>query len=184
MSLATLQPKTQQALNALVEKFNNKKDWLITEFTTLYKLDPAVTPEHVLVGLKGKQNVGTAYAAWYVFKSGITADKLNITFIHDNYSEIDVKSNSDEMSAELARVKASRVAEAQRLADLEAQQGTAFLEAVNDLTDAARKALKVRMVASSGNTAAVMALSAIVAQLRQQYSAVVELTPAPEKVSL
>ena len=184
MSTPTLDAAALSAVSSVVDKFNNKKATAISEFTTLYSKHASVTPEHILAsGLKGKQNAGTAFAAWYVHKSGIAIDKLNITFIANNYSEIDVKSDSDAMSAELKRVSDDVKAAEKRLADSEANKGIAFNDAIKAVISTIEKAKDVIIKPSQANDAVVMTLMAEAQLLRDKYLAVVEATkPATEKV--
>mgnify|MGYP006268640707 FL=1 len=184
MSTPTLDAAALSAVSSVVDKFNNKKATAISEFTTLYSKHASVTPEHILAsGLKGKQNAGTAFAAWYVHKSGITIDKLNITFIANNYSEIDVKSDSDAMSAELKRVSDDVKASDKRKADEEANIGVAFNTAVKSAISAIEKVRDVLIVPSNPNSVAIMSLMAEAELLRDKYRAVVKAAePATEKV--
>lgn len=182
MSTATLAPASQALVNKVVDDFNNKKEWLISQLVDVYKKDAAITPEHFLLGLKGKQNIGTAYAAWYVHKSGISADKLNITFIANNYDSIKVQTSVTLMEAELKRVSNERDAVDNAIADKELTEGKTFGEAVAAADKALAKAMGTLAVATKPNTAAVMALQAKMVAFVELYQKVSELsTPSKEK---
>ena len=169
MSLATLNDGTQARLNALCERFNNKKGWHISEIVAEYVADSSVTPEHLLVGLKGKQNVGTAYAAWYVHKSGVDAKSMNITFIANNYSSIQVKQTPEEMRAELARVSSLAIDEAKSLAMADALAGTAIVSQLEALSNQFDKVAKTVIVPTPASDALVMALKVKFENLLTQY---------------
>jgi hypothetical protein len=171
MSLAKLTDSTQARITALCDRFNDKKGWHISEIVTEYVADPAVTPEHLLVGLKGKQNVGTAYAAWYVHKSGVDAKAMNITFIANNYSAIQVQSTPEAMSAELARVSAVAIDLKKSLDMADALAGTAIVNAFSSISDEFDKAAKTIVVPSDAATALVMTLRVKMANLEALYQA-------------
>lgn len=171
MSLAQLTPSTQARLDALCVRFNGKKAWLISEIVTEYAADAAVTPEHLLVGLKGNQNIGTAYAAWYVHKSGVDANAMNITFIANNYSSIQVQDTPDKMNAELARVSALAIDLKKSLAMADALAGTAIVGQLEALSDQFDKVAKTIIVPSSASHALVMTLSVKMAKLEALYQA-------------
>ena len=171
MSLAKLTDSTQARINALCDRFNDKKGWHISEIVAEYVADPAVTPEHLLVGLKGKQNVGTAYAAWYVHKSGVDAKAMNITFIANNYSSIQVQTTPEAMSAELARVSAVAIDLKKSLAMADALAGTAIVSAYTSLNEEFDKAAKTIVVPSDAATALVMTLRVKMANLEALYKA-------------
>jgi hypothetical protein len=171
MSLAKLTDSTQARITALCDRFNDKKGWHISEIVTEYAADPAVTPEHLLVGLKGKQNVGTAYAAWYVHKSGVDAKAMNITFIANNYSAIQVQSTPEAMSAELARVSAVAIDLKKSLDMADALAGTAIVSAYSSISDEFDKAAKTIVVPSDAATALVMTLRVKMANLEALYKA-------------
>jgi len=180
MSLATLNDATQARLNALCSRFNDKKGWHISEIVAEYVADPAVTPEHILVGLKGKQNIGTAYAAWYVHKSGVDAKSMNITFIANNYSSIQVKNTPEEMRAELARVSSLAIDEAKSLAMADALAGTAIVAQLEALSDQFDKVAKTIIVPTPASDALVMALKVKFEKLLSQY----QLNQVQEKESI
>lgn len=171
MSLAKLTDSTQARINALCDRFNDKKGWHISEIVAEYVADPAVTPEHLLVGLKGKQNVGTAYAAWYVHKSGVDAKAMNITFIANNYSSIQVQTTPEAMSAELARVSAVAIDLKKSLDMADALAGTAIVNSLTSLSDEFDKAAKTIVVPSDAATALVMTLRVKMANLEAAYKA-------------
>lgn len=171
MSLAKLTDSTQARINALCDRFNDKKGWHISEIVAEYAADPLVTPEHLLVGLKGKQNVGTAYAAWYVHKSGVDAKAMNITFIANNYSSIQVQTTPEAMNAELARVSGLAIDLKKSLAFADAMAGTAIVNAYQALSDEFDKAAKTIIVPSDASNALVMTLRVKMANLEAAYKA-------------
>jgi hypothetical protein len=171
MSLAKLTDSTQARINALCDRFNDKKGWHISEIVAEYVADPAVTPEHLLVGLKGKQNIGTAYAAWYVHKSGVDAKAMNITFIANNYSSIQVQTTPEAMSAELSRVSAVAIDLKKSLAMADALAGTAIKNSLTSLSDEFDKVAKTIIVPSTEATALVMTLRVKMAKLEAAYKA-------------
>jgi hypothetical protein len=179
-ALAVLAAGTQDRINALCNRFNDKKGWHISEIIAEYVADPAVTPEHLLVGLKGKQNIGTAYAAWYVHKAseGLTPEEvkaliksMNITFIGNNYPSIQVQSTPAALGAELARVSALAIDEAKSLAMADALAGTAIVNAYSAISAEFDKAAKTISVPSPAATALVMTLRVKMANLEAQYKA-------------
>ena len=169
MSLTKLTQATQDRINALCDRFNDKKGWHISEIVAEYAADPQVTPEHLLVGLKGKQNVGTAYAAWYVHKSGVDAKAMNITFIANNYSSIQVQDTPEKMNAELSRVSALAIDEKKSLAMADALAGTAIVAQLEALSDQFDKVAKTIMVPSQASDALVMTLKVKFEKLLSQY---------------
>lgn len=169
MSLTKLTQATQDRINALCDRFNDKKGWHISEIVAEYAADPVVTPEHLLVGLKGKQNVGTAYAAWYVHKSGVDAKAMNITFIANNYSSIQVQTTPEKMNAELSRVSALAIDEKKSLAMADALAGTAIVAQLEALSDQFDKVAKTIMVPSQASDALVMTLKVKFEKLLSQY---------------
>ena len=169
MSLTKLTQATQDRINALCDRFNDKKGWHISEIVAEYAADPQVTPEHLLVGLKGKQNVGTAYAAWYVHKSGVDAKAMNITFIANNYSSIQVQTTPEKMNAELSRVSALAIDEKKSLAMADALAGTAIVAQLEALSDQFDKVAKTIMVPSQASDALVMTLKVKFEKLLSQY---------------
>lgn len=171
MSLTKLTQATQDRINALCDRFNDKKGWHISEIVAEYVADALVTPEHLLVGLKGKQNVGTAYAAWYVHKSGVDAKAMNITFIANNYSSIQVQSTPEAMSAELARVSALAIDLKKSLDMADALAGTAIVNVYSSISDEFDKAAKTIVVPSDAATALVMTLRVKMANLEALYKA-------------
>jgi hypothetical protein len=181
MSLAKLTDSTQARITALCDRFNDKKGWHISEIVTEYVADPAVTPEHLLVGLKGKQNVGTAYAAWYVHKSGVDAKAMNITFIANNYASIQVQDTPEKMNAELARVSALAIDEKKSLAMADALAGTAIVAQLEALSDQFDKVAKTIIVPSDASDALVMTLKVKFEKLVAQYKASL---PVKEKESI
>lgn len=171
MSLTKLTQATQDRINALCDRFNDKKGWLISEIVAEYVADTLVTPEHLLVGLKGKQNIGTAYAAWYVHKSGVDAKAMNITFIANNYSSIQVQSTPEAMSAELARVSGLAIDLKKSLAMADALAGTAIVASLTALSDEFDKVAKTIIVPSNAANALVMTLRVKMANLEALYKA-------------
>lgn len=171
VSLTKLTDSTQARINALCDRFNDKKGWHISEIVAEYAADPAVTPEHLLVGLKGKQNIGTAYAAWYVHNSGVDAKAMNITFIANNYSAIQVQSTPEAMSAELARVSAVAIDLKKSLAMADALAGTAIVEQLTSLSDQFDKVAKTIIVPSNASSALIMTLRVKMANLESLYKA-------------
>jgi hypothetical protein len=171
MSLAKLTPATQARIDAKVAQFNDKKGWHISEIVAEYVADSAVTPEHWLVGLKGKQNVGTAYAAWYVHKSGVDAKAMNITFIANNYSSIQVQDTPEAMNAELARVSALAIDLKKSMDMADALAGTAIVSAYSSISDEFDKAAKTIVVPSDAATALIMTLRVKMANLEAAYKA-------------
>ena len=171
MSLTKLTQATQDRINALCDRFNDKKGWHISEIVREYAADPQVTPEHLLVGLKGKQNVGTAYAAWYVHKSGIDAKAMNITFIANNYSSIQVQTTPEAMSAELKRVSDIAIQKDRDEAMVLALAGTAAVNAYQALSDEFDKVAKTIIVPSDASDALVMTLRVKMAKLEALYKA-------------
>ena len=169
MSLTKLTQGTQDRIDALCARFNDKKGWHISEIVAEYVLDPSVTPEHLLVGLKGKQNIGTAYAAWYVHKSKVDAKAMNITFIANNYASIQVQKTPEAMRAELARVSSLATDEAKSLAMADALAGTAIVAQLEALSDQFDKVAKTIMVPSAASDALVMSLKVKMEKLLSQY---------------
>lgn len=182
MSLAQLTDSTQARINALCDRFNNKKGWLISEIVAEYAADPAVTPEHLLVGLKGKQNVGTAYAAWYVHKSGVDAASMNITFIANNYASIQVKNTPELMRAELARVSSLAIDNQKSMAMADALAGTAIVAQLEVLSDQFDKVAKTIIVPTDASDALVMTLKVKFEKLLAQYETSLKVKEK-EKVS-
>jgi hypothetical protein len=180
MTLAQLSQATQSRINTLTERFNDKKGWHISEIVSLYADDVAVSPEHLLVGLKGKQNVGTAYAAWYVHKSGVDAKAMNITFIANNYSSIQVKPSPEAMRAELARVSSLAMDESKSLAMADAQAGTAIIAQLEALSNQFDKVAKTIVVPTPASDALVMGLKVKFEKLIADYQA----TKVQEKESI
>jgi len=170
MSLAKLTDATQARIDALCSRFNDKKGWHISEIVAEYVADSSVTPEHLLVGLKGKQNVGTAYAAWYVHKSGVDAKAMNITFIANNYASIKVQSTPEAMRAELARVSSLATDEAKSLAMADALAGTAIVAQLEALSDQFDKVAKTIIVPTAASDALVMSLKVKFEKLLDQYA--------------
>jgi hypothetical protein len=169
MSLAQLTESTQARITALCDRFNDKKGWHISEIVAEYAADPAVTPEHLLVGLKGKQNVGTAYAAWYVHKSGVDAKTMNITFIANNYASIRVQTTREAMLGELARVSAIAIDEKKSMAMADAMAGTAIVAQLEALSDQFDKVAKTIIVPTVASDALVMTLKVKFEKLLSQY---------------
>ena len=171
MSLTKLTQGTQDRIDALCARFNDKKGWHISEIVAEYAADPQVTPEHLLVGLKGKQNVGTAYAAWYVHKSGVDAKAMNITFIANNYSSIQVQDTPEKMTAELTRASGLAIDLKKSLAMADAMAGTAIVNSLTALSDEFDKVAKTIIVPSNASTALVMTLRVKMANLEALYKA-------------
>lgn len=171
MSLTKLTDITQARINALCDRFNDKKGWHISEIVAEYAADPLVTPEHLLVGLKGKQNIGTAYAAWYVHKSGVDAKAMNITFIANNYSSIQVQDTPEAMNAELTRASGLAIDLKKSLAMADALAGTAIVNSLTALSDEFDRVAKTIIVPSNASTALVMTLRVKMANLEAAYKA-------------
>ena len=171
MSLTKLTQGTQDRIDALCARFNDKKGWLISEIVAEYVADSLVTPEHLLVGLKGKQNVGTAYAAWYVHKSKVDTKAMNITFIANNYSSIQVQDTPDAMRAELARVSDIAIKTKKDIAMADALAGTAIVDAYQALSDEFDNVTRTIIVPSPASTALVMTLRVKMAKLEALYKA-------------
>jgi len=169
MTLAQLSDSTQSRIDFLVERFNNKKSWHISEIVAAYAADSAVTPEHLLVGLKGKQNVGTAYAAWYVHKSGLDSKAMNITFIANNYGTIQVKATPEAMRAEFARVNSLAMDEKKSQAMADAAAGTAIINELEALSDQFDKVAKTIVVPTLASDALVMTLKSKFDKLIADY---------------
>ena len=170
-ALAVLAAGTQARLDALCSRFNDKKGWHISEIVTEYAADSAVTPEHLLVGLKGKQNIGTAYAAWYVHKSGVDAKSMNITFIANNYASIKVQNTAEAMRAELARVASLANDHQKSLAMADALAGTAIVAQLEALSDQFDKVAKTIIVPTAASDALVMTLKVKFEKLLSDYQA-------------
>lgn len=171
-TLATLSSVSQAAVDSLCNKIENKKDWTLNTIVEVYALDSAITPEHLLIGVKKKSSIGEVYAAWYAHKSGITTKVLNIKFIAENYGSIRVQDNAVDMQAELRRV-ASEQRDAQALADrIAAERGEALasqLELLSKEFDALDKAI---FVPSAKSDAMIMALTTKVNSLVERYNLV------------
>jgi len=178
--LSVLSDISSKAVTALVEKFNNKKAWLISEIVSLYKTDPLITPEHLLVGMKGISNIGLTYGAWYVNKSGVTADSLNITFIGNHYASIKVMNTPEAMFAEIAAVK-SVVDTARKAVDAsDASAGIALSNALIELHKEFDKVAKVVPVYSDSAAAMIVLLRGKLEALTARVVAPVKpaVTPA------
>lgn len=174
MNLSSLNPNTQKRVDALVARFNDKKSWLISEIVAEYKLDSALTPEHLLKGLKGAQNVGTAYGAWYVHKSGVEASAISTIFVANNYNKIVVKDNPADMLGELARVSALVTADKRAEADRNASTGVALAEGLTSISESIAKVSKLPLVPSQASDGLIMALEVAIASLRANYTKVAE----------
>jgi len=183
MTLAQLSDSTQSRINALVAKFGDKKGWHISEIVAEYRADSAVTPEHLLLGLKGKQNIGTAYAAWYSHKSGIDSKVLNITFIANNYGIIQVKNTPEDMKAELARVNSLVVDEKRTQAYADAMAGTAIVNVLEDTSDDFDKLGKTVIVVTPASDALVMAMKVKMDEFLAKYEASRTLVKEKESIN-
>ena len=182
-ALAVLAAGTQARLDALYARFNDKKGWLISEIVAEDVADPAVTPEHLLVGLGGKQNVGFAYAAWYVHKSGVDATAMNITFVANNYSSIQVQDTPEKMNAELARVSDIAIKTKRDKAMANALAGTAAVDAYQALSDEFDNVARTIIVTSPASDALVMTLRVKMAKLEALYQAALQVK-AEEKETI
>jgi chaperonin cofactor prefoldin len=182
MSTTTLVPLSDisnKAVSVLVDKFNNKKSWLISEIVSLYKSDSAITPEHLLAGIKGTNNIGLAYGAWYVIKSGITPDLLAVSFIGKNYASIQVKTTPEAMLAEIAKVK-DEADTAQKAVDVSnALAGTALINALSTLSAEFDKVAKTLPIHSVAAEAQIMLLQVKLDALRAKI-----VPPAPSAPSV
>ena len=183
MSLTKLTQATQDRINALCDRFNDKKGWLISEIVAEYVADSLVTPEHLLVGLKGPQNVGFAYAAWYVHKSKVDAKAMNITFIANNYSSIQVQDTPEKMNIELARVSGIAIKTKNDKATSDALAGTAAVNAYQALSDEFDNVAQTIIVASPASDALVMTLRVKMAKLEALYQAALRVK-AEEKETI
>jgi len=183
MTLAKLSDSTQSRINALVAKFGDKKGWHISEIVAEYRADSAVTPEHLLLGLKGKQNVGTAYGAWYAHKSGIDSKVLNITFIANHYGTIQVKDTPEAMKAELARVASLAMDEKRSEAMADALAGKAIINELESVSDQFDKMAKTITVVTPASDALVMALKAKYEKFLVDYEASRTLVKEKESIN-
>ena len=173
-TLATLSATAQSAVDALCSKIENKKDWTISTIAAVYASDSAITPQHILAGVKKKSSIGEVYAGWYAHKSGVSSANLNIRFIAENYASILVKDNATDMQAELKRV-AGVVRDAQALADrVAAEKGEATLKALSELDKEFDRLANVIIVPSASADAQVMALQDKFNNLVTRYKSVAE----------
>ena len=174
MALSPLSASTQARLTALCDRLNNKKQTFISEIVSVYASDASITPEHILVGLKGNTNLGLAYGAWYVHKSGISADLMNTTFIANNYDLIVVQDSPEKMAGELARVSAMVQAVKKATADAEAQQGLALTKALTSLDEELGSVAKTLLIPSEASDALVMTIKVKTEKLIADYNAVIK----------
>lgn len=175
-TLPTLTDKSKTLVSAIVGKLNNRKDWVLGEIVSVYQADPAITPQHLLVDVKGKMNVGAIFAAWYAHKSGIASASLNISLIADNYASIRVASSPEEMAKELARV-ADEARNAKRAANqADNASGKHFTNGLNTIKDALDSISKTIMTPSVDNTALLMQLQSRLGALVASYNEVSKAT--------
>jgi len=161
-TITTLATETATAVKVLWKQLNDKKGWTIDTITAVYAIDPAVTPEHLVVGLTGnsKQNKGFIYAAWAVHKKLVSdAGMLNINWLAANYSKLVFDST---LGAQITALKDGQKAEALSAHDTAITNGTYTVEGLTDLEAAFTLASKLPI---SSNKAVGDKLSALRLQL-------------------
>lgn len=187
MSLKTLSTAASDAVKAIQTGQGTNsaiKETLIGEIVSLYQTHPDVTPEHLILGDYSKGFIGRAYAGWYVHKSGVEAADMNVTFIAANHASIVVKDNAPAMMTELARVATEARNTKRALADADALSGEALKASLKEAGEFLDKVSKKVLVPSDINTALIMSLSAKIATLRANYTAVVNATQQEDTKTL
>ena len=96
---------------------------------------------------------------------------MNITFIANNYSSIQVQDTPEKMNAELSRVSALAIDLKKSLDMAEALAGTAIVNSLTSLSDEFDKVAKTIIVPSNASTALVMTLRVKMAKLEALYKA-------------
>lgn len=144
-TLTTLAPETATAVKDVWSKLNDKKGWTIDTITAVYALDPAVTPEHLVVGLNGKQNIGYVYAAWAVHNKLADAGMLNINWLAANHSKLVFDST---LGAQITALKEGQKAEALSARDAAITNGTYTVEGLDPVDMALDAAAKLPMTSN------------------------------------
>lgn len=158
-TITTLSQEAAASVADLRDKLNNKKGWTIDTIKAVYASHPAVTPEHLIVGVKGKQNVGFIYGAWAVYKGIADAGMLDINWLADNYSKLVFDSS---FTQQVKDIKDGQKAAASADRDQAITDGSYTVEGLADLEMAFTKAAKLPM---SSNKAVGEKLSALRLQL-------------------
>jgi len=160
-TLTTLSPEASDAVKVLWGKLNDKKGWTIDTVKDIYASYPAVTPEHLVVGVTNKQNEGFIYAAWAVHKNLIDAGMVNINWMSANHSRLVFDST---LGAQITAIKEGDKAATAVERDASIQDGSYTVEGLATLESAFTLAAKLPMSSNK-------AVGDKLAVLRQQLDA-------------
>lgn len=158
-TITTLSTEAAASVADLRDKLNNGKVWKIDTIKAVYASHPAVTPEHLVIGVKGTQNIGFIYGAWAVHKGITDAGMLDINWLAANYASLvfDGTFNQQVKDIKEGQKAATSVARDQAIND-----GSYTVEGLATLETAFTKAAKLPM---SSNKAVGEKLSALRLQL-------------------
>ena len=172
-TLTTLAPKIAKAIEVLQGKLNDKKGWTIDTIKAVYALDPAVTPEHLVVGLRGKQNIGYVYAAWAVHKKLADVGMLNINWIAANYSKLVFDST---LGAQISALKDGQKSEKESARQAAIKDGTHTIKGLEALESAFTLAAGLPISSSTAVGEKLSALRLQLEALESKYASAVALS--------
>ena len=155
MTLSTLSPASQTAVSTISDKLNNRNVWVLSEIVAIYKSDATITPEHIMVRVKGIINTGAVYGAWFNHKTGIDLGLLNLAWIGKNYHLLTADETLASQMNDIKHAQKSAV-EVQRDADI--VNGIATVKAFTGVVNAFK-------VASESPVSGAVAIGSLIAEM-------------------
>lgn len=170
-------PTMLDAIKARVSQLNDVKAHLVSllveDYTSYETLHPS---DYVANGLKGARNVGMAYAAYYIVKSGIDADLVtNYDFIGDAFGTIVVHTDKVMMKAEYDTKLAAWLKANDAQDKVNDENGVALTESLKDLLPKIKSAAKAKSVPSHKSDKLLAEINDLVAVINSDYRAAIAL---------
>jgi hypothetical protein len=165
-TLTTLTPASANLVGEIVGKLNNRKAWVINDIIAVYKADSNITPEHLMVGVKGTLNTGAVYSAWYHHKTGIDLGMLNLAWVGKRYHLLTADST---LGAQITALKEGEAAAVRADNDAKINNGTATVEAFDSVVSAFASAAKAPVSGNPAVGAKIAEMELALASLKAKY---------------
>jgi len=170
MTLSTLSPASQTAVSTISNKLNNRKDWVLSEIIAVYKSDATITPEHLMVRVKGTFNTGAVYGAWFNHKTGIDLGLLNLAWIGKNYHLL----TADEtLASQIKDIKDAQKSAVNAQRDADIMNGTATIEAFTGVVNAFKVASESPVSGASAIAGLITEMELSLNALKSKYATAV-----------
>ena len=142
----------------------------MSEIIAVYKSDATITPEHLMVRVKGTFNTGAVYGAWFNHKTGIDLGLLNLAWIGKNYHLL----TADEtLASQIKDIKDAQKSAVNAQRDADIMNGTATIEAFTGVVNAFKVASESPVSGASAIAGLITEMELSLNALKSKYATAV-----------